>query len=349
MPAPEDARLTHVDYRRGMSTPAVHAPVLPARSGDMVADIVADVVAAIRKGTAVYCRARLHAPWGLSIPAGTTSVHVITAGTCWLVSGGCTPIQLTRGDVVLVPSGASHSIADHPDRPTRPLMDLTGVPLGEAPPRELVLDGDGPATGLLCGGYLLAPSPRHPLTAILPPILHVDAGQARGTGLAGAVDLLSAEVDRADPGAPAVVASLLDLLFVYVLRTWLAEQRQDCGGWVQALYDPTVGGALVLIHAEPGRPWSVASLARAVGVPRATFSRRFTALTGQAPMAYVTAWRMTTAARLLREQRVPLREVARRVGYDSEFAFARAFKRTVGHPPGRYRHAVDASSQPSAS
>ena len=189
---------------------------------------------------------------------------------------------------------------------------------------------------------------RHPLTAVLPPVLHVSAGQARSTGLAAAVDLLSAEVERADPGAPAVVASLVDLLFVYVLRAWLAEQRSAGGGWVQALYDPAVGGALALIHADPAHPWTVAALARAVDVPRATFSRRFTALTGQAPMSYVTAWRMTTAARLLRDHRTSLREAARQVGYDSEFAFARAFKRTVGHPPGRYRQAAAAATGPLA-
>jgi transcriptional regulator GlxA family with amidase domain len=124
---------------------------------------------------------------------------------------------------------------------------------------------------------------------------------------------------------------------VYLLRAWLTEQRNAGEGWARALYDPTVGGALALIHRDPARPWSVASLAHAVGVPRATFSRRFTALTGRSPIAYVTDWRMSVAARLLRQQRIPLREVARQVGYDSEFAFARAFKRAIGQPPGRYR------------
>jgi AraC-like DNA-binding protein len=318
----------------------VSAPPVPSRSGDVVADIVADVVAAIRRGTAVYCRARLHAPWGMAVPAfGCIQVHAVTAGACWLVPDGGEPIHLTRGDVVLVSPGVGHTLVDSPGRPARPLAELLGVPLGAAPPRDLVIDGDGPVTRLLCGGFVLAAGPRHPLTGTLPPVVHIDAGHARGTGLAAAIDLLSAEVESADPGAPAVVTSLVDLLFVYVLRAWLAEQRQVCGGWVRALYDPMVGRALTLIHAEPARPWSVASLARAAGAPRATFSRRFTALTGQSPMTYVTAWRMTVAARLLREDHAPLRDIARRVGYDSEFAFARAFKRTVGHAPGRYRAA----------
>lgn len=311
------------------------------RSGDVVADIVADVVAATRRGTALYSRNRFHAPWGVHITAGAlASVHVITAGACWLVPDDAEPVQLTRGDVALMPAGLGHSLVDTLGRPVRPMEELTGGPLGEVAPTEVVIDGDGPVTGFLCGGYVLGPGPRHPLTAMLPPILRIGAGDARGTGLAAAVDLLSAESERTDPGAPAVVTSLIDLLFVYMLRAWLAEQSRDGGGWVGALYDPAVGGALALVHADPAQPWSVAALARAVGVPRATFGRRFTTLTGQSPMAYVTAWRMTVAARLLMEGRAPLREVAQRVGYDSEFAFARAFKRVVGHAPGRYRTAV---------
>jgi AraC-like DNA-binding protein len=217
------------------------------------------------------------------------------------------------------------------------VKELIGGPLEEGMPTRLVIEGDGPVTRLLIGAFLLAPGPPHPLTTVLPPVMHIGAGQARDRGLAAAVELLSCEVQRTDPGAPAVIASLLDLLFVYILRAWLAEQHQAGGGWVRALYDPVVGGALALIHDDPARPWSVDLLARAVGAPRATFTRRFRTLTGQAPMTYVAAWRMSVAARLLREQRGSLREVARRVGYDSEFAFARAFKRTTGHAPGRYR------------
>lgn len=331
-----------------MNASALAVPDRRARSGDVVADIVADVVAATRRGTALYGRNRFHAPWGVHIPAGAlASVHVVTAGACWLVpDDGTEPVQLTRGDVALVPSGLGHALVDTPGRPVLSMTDLTGGPLGEAAPREVVIDGPGPVTGLLCGGYLLNAGPRHPLTDLLPPIVHIGAGQARGTGLDAAVDLLVAEAQRTDPGAPAVVTSLVDLLFVYMLRAWLAKQSQTCGGWVRALYDPAVGGALALIHADPAHPWSVARLANSVAVPRATFTRRFTTLTGQSPMAYVTAWRMTVAARLLREGGAPLREVARRVGYDSEFAFARAFKRLVGHAPGRYRATADVAPLP---
>lgn len=318
--------------------------LLAPAARDVAADIVADIVATTRRSTTIYSRNRFHAPWGIGVPADqVASVHVVTSGACWLVPDGGDPLHLTRGDVVLVPIGLGHQLVDAPGRPVTPLTELLGGPLGASPPTDLVIDGPGPATGLLCGGYLLEPGPRHPLTAVLPPVVHVAAPQARGSGLAAAVDLLSDEVERADPGAQAVIAPLVELLFVYVLRAWLAEQRRTATGWVSALYDPVVGGALALIHREPGRAWSVTSLARAVGTPRATFTRRFTALTGQAPMTYVTWWRMAVAARLLRAAGDPLREVARQVGYESEFAFARAFKRTVGTAPGRYRSAERAS------
>jgi AraC-like DNA-binding protein/quercetin dioxygenase-like cupin family protein len=316
-------------------------------TGDLVADIVADIVAATRQGSVVYSRGSFHAPWGIGVPAWQMATfHVVTAGACWLTREGHDPIRLTRGDVVLVPSGCAHALVDSPDTPVQPVTDLIGGPLDTTVPSKVVLDGPGPATGLLCGGYLLDAGPRHPLTAALPAVLHLDAHRARGTGLTAAVDLLSDEVDRTDPGAPAVIAGLVDLLFVYVLRAQVADAGRAAGeGWMRAFHDPVVGGALALVRRDPGHPWTVTGLARAVGAPRATFSRRFSALTGQAPMTYVTAWRMTVASRLLREGQQPLREIAHRVGYDSEFAFARAFKRIVGHPPGRYRTAAAHTDQ----
>jgi AraC-like DNA-binding protein len=307
-----------------MSTLVVPTPVV---------DVVADVVTAARAGSPTYGRTTGRAPWGLRFPGGlVANVHVVTAGACWLVPPGGEPVRLVAGDVALLPTGVPHDLVDEPGRRT---VDFTT--LGPTTGGDLALGGDGPVTTMLCGGYLLDRAVPHPLLAALPPVLHVPADRARGTGLAAAVELLAAEVDRSAPGAPTVVRSLVDLLVVYVLRTWLAAHRQCCGGWGAAVADPAVGTALALMHGDPGRGWSVPSLARAVGAPRATFSRRFTALTGQSPLAYLTAWRMAVAARLLRDGGEPLREVARQVGYESEFAFARAFKRVMGVAPGRYR------------
>jgi AraC-like DNA-binding protein len=305
---------------------------------DPVADIVADVVATTRRGSLMYSRNRFHAPWGAAFPAGNlASFHVITAGACWLTVDGGDPVQLTRGDVVLIPSGAPHELADTPQRPARPMPEIAGRTLDDgAPPSDVVIEGDGPATVWICGGYRLAAGVRHPLTSVLPDVVVITAAQARGTGLGAAVELIADEVDGTDPGAPAIMASLVDLLFVYLLRTWFAGHHDDAG-WGRALFDPTVGTALSLIHADPGRAWTLDTLARATQTPRATLTRRFAALTGQSPMAYLTAWRMCLAARRLRDSDATVRQIAKEIGYDSEFAFARAFKRATGSAPGHYR------------
>ena len=215
---------------------------------DVVADIVADVVATTRRGTLMYARNRFHAPWGASFPDGlVASLHVIAAGACWLTVDGHDPVQLTRGDVVLIPSGVGHRLSDVPDRPARPMTEIAGRTLEEGPPDVVVVEGDGPLTVWLCGGFRLAPDLQHPLTGMLPPVVVVTAAEARGTGLGAAVDLLSAEIAGTDPGAPAVMASLVDLLFVYILRAWLAEHHEE-SGWGKALFDPAVGAALALVH-----------------------------------------------------------------------------------------------------
>jgi AraC-like DNA-binding protein len=243
--------------------------------------------------------------------------------------------------VVLIPSGAAHELADTPGRPARPMPEIAGRMLDDgAPPSDILIEGDGPATVWICGGYRLAAGARHPLTSVLPDVVVITAAEARGTGLGAAVDLIAAEVDGTGPGAPAVMASLVDLLLVYLLRTWFAGHHDDA--WGRALSDPAVGTALSLIHADPGRAWTLDTLARAASTPRATLTRRFAALTGQSPMAYLTAWRMSLAARRLRDGDATVRQIAKEIGYDSEFAFARAFKRATGSAPGQYRKLAQA-------
>src|SRR5246500_3867441 len=243
---------------------------------DPVADIVADVIATTRRGSLMYARNRFHAPWGAAFPAGNlANFHVITTGACWLTVDGADPVQLTRGDVVLIPSGAAHELADTPGRPTRPMPEIAGRTLDDgAPPSDVVIEGDGPATAWICGGYRLARGVRHPLTSVLPDVVVITAAQARGTGLGAAVDLIAAEAGGADPGAPAVMASLVDLLLVYLLRTWFAEHHDDAH-WGRALFAPTGGTSLSLFHPDPGGAWPLDTLARAPRPPRATLTRRF--------------------------------------------------------------------------
>lgn len=161
----------------------------------------------------------------------------------------------------------------------------------------------------------------------------------RHPSLRSAIGLLGAELEQPGKGTDAIVPALLDSLLLYILRAWFDEQADHHAesGWAAALADPVVSAALHSIHDDPGQPWTVETLGARAGLSRAPFARRFTALVGRPPLAYLTWWRMTVAARLLHDPDLVLGRVAERVGYTSEFAFAKAFKREHGTSPGRYR------------
>jgi AraC-like DNA-binding protein len=192
---------------------------------------------------------------------------------------------------------------------------------------------------MLCGAYVLERSRPHPLLGELPEVIHLPARVGRHPELRGAIDLLGAELDRPRlPGADGVLPALLDLLLLYILRAWFAERRAaPAGGWAAALHDPAVAAALRAVHGDPAHGWTVERLAAEAGLSRAAFARRFARLTGLPPLTYLTWWRMTTAARLLRTSDAPVHAIARRVGYTSPYAFTHAFKREYGTPPATYR------------
>ncbi|WP_433180756.1 AraC family transcriptional regulator [Actinoallomurus sp. CA-150999] len=200
-------------------------------------------------------------------------------------------------------------------------------------------DGSGVRTEMLCGAYRLDHSRAHPLLTELPDVVHLPARVGRHPALRAAIDLLGHELGaRPRPGGDAALSGLLDLLLLYILRAYYEDQPDEVtAGWGAALRDPAVAGALRAVHEDPARPWTVESLAAQAGLSRAAFARRFTAMVGSPPLGYLTWWRMTIAARLLRDTDLPLRSVAERTGYTSEFAFARAFKREFTTAPGRYR------------
>ncbi|MDX6763381.1 AraC family transcriptional regulator [Streptomyces sp. F8] len=193
---------------------------------------------------------------------------------------------------------------------------------------------------LLCGAYQLDPSRAHPLLLSLPDLIHLPAHPGRRAELGLAVKLLAAELETPSLGTDAAAPALLDTLLLYILRIWFDERPLSGGhttGWAAALNDPPVTAALHAIHRDPAAPWTVAKLAAQAGLSRAPFAKRFARLVGQPPLAYLTWWRMTTAARLLKTTDAPLRSVSAQVGYTSEYAFAHAFKRAHGTPPGTYR------------
>ncbi|MEU2230506.1 AraC family transcriptional regulator [Streptomyces vietnamensis] len=307
-------------------------------------DVLSDVLAVTRTGRPRSAHVRWHAPWGqefASVP-GSAGFQVILQGSCWLLPPDAEPVRLGAGDVVFLPHGSGHTLADSPETlVTAPACGPDGhEPYDTYASDHVDRSGDGgPVTVVLCGAYRLDPSRTHPLLLTLPDLIHVPAHADRRPELRSAVALLAAELENPRLGTDALVPALLDTLLLYILRIWFDEQpaRGDTTGWAAALNDPPVTAALHAIHRDPAAPWTVATLAAEAGLSRAPFARRFALLIGQPPLGYLTWWRMTTAARLLRTSDAPLRSIAAQVGYTSEFAFAHAFKRTHGTPPGLYR------------
>ncbi|MFE3461551.1 AraC family transcriptional regulator [Nocardiopsis aegyptia] len=328
-------------------------------------DVLSDVITTVRTGRPVAARVEWYAPWGLRLPgSGGGSFQVVLQGSSWLFVEGEEPRRLAVGDVVLLPHGQGHTLADSPDTPVTDLHEAlrpveggagrgggrSGAPVAELvcgrgglrPFRTAALgdraDGGPPGCVTVGGSYHSPPARRHPLLTELPRVVHLPHRVGARAELAAAVDLLGGELDRPRQGSDAVIPSLLDMLLLFILRAYLEEQgpERTCG-WVGALRDPAVSAAVRAVHDDPAHPWSVAELGERAGLSRAAFSKRFTGMVGQSPLAYVTWWRLTTAAHLLREGELPLGAIAAKVGYRSQFAFANAFKREFGVAPGRYR------------
>jgi AraC-like DNA-binding protein len=304
-------------------------------------DILADILTAMRVGTPVAAHTEAHAPWGLRFAHITgAAFHVVLQGSCWLTAlpGGpeFEPVVLGPGDVVLLGRGATHAIVSAPGVPLAdfsPSRSSTSAPFG-----RMVVPGQGARSTIVCGAYRLHRHRRHPLLRDLPEVMHVSALPGQHRGLRAMVELLADELETQPPGATAVTPSLVDALLVYMLRAWLADTA-SADGWSAALTDPATARALAAIHAEPARPWTVEQLAVTAGLSRAAFARRFTNLVGEPPLTYLTRWRMTTAAQLLRQTDKTLDQLAAAIGYGSAFAFAKAFRREYATTPGNYRNA----------
>ncbi|CAL9565641.1 AraC family transcriptional regulator [Streptomyces sp. enrichment culture] len=302
-------------------------------------DVLSDAIAAIRTGRPHSGLRDKYAPWGLRFEAaGGAGFHVVLRGSAWLIPAQGEPVALGPGDVAFLAHGRGHAIASSLDAP---LEDVRLDGQGHWPEVPTPRRDAAPDTVMLCGAYLLDRSRAHPLLTELPEVVHLPARVGAYGALRTAVELLGAELADPQPGSDTIVANLLDTLLLYILRAWWQRDGQESPGhptgWAAALADPGIAAALRAMHEDPARSWTVGELGLRAGLSRAAFARRFTALVGQPPLTYLTWWRMTTAGRILREDDTPLRLVAQRAGYTSEFAFAKAFKRQFGVAPGQYR------------
>ncbi|WP_328312162.1 AraC family transcriptional regulator [Streptomyces sp. NBC_00442] len=299
-------------------------------------DLVSDAISAVRVGRPSSTRLRVGGPWCARLdPYEGAGFHVVLEGRCWMLTEGGTALALNTGDAVLLPHGSGHVIADRPADGER-LARAVDFAQWSREAAANSPDGTGD-TELLCGKYRLDRRHTHPLMADLPDVVHIPGHDGHHHELRAAIDLLGREVGSARPGAAIALPSLLDLLLVYLVRAWMADSTTS--RWPAALHDPAVAAALHALHEDPAAAWNNDVLAAHAGVSRATLARRFTALVGRAPMAYLTWWRLTRAAALLRTTPDALDAIAARVGYSTPYALSHAFSRQYGTTPGRYRAA----------
>jgi AraC-like DNA-binding protein len=260
--------------------------------------------------------------------------HVVTDGRVWLEAGDAEPTLLQPGDLGLVPHGEGHVLRSEPGVPVPDVLDLEREEISDR--YEILRHGGGGApTMLICGAVRFDHPAARNLVEILPPLLHVEASSSPQLDwMQSTLRLMAVEARELRPGGEAVITRLGDILVVQAIRSWLETDAAARTGWLGALQDRQIGRALALIHREPSRAWTVASLADELAMSRSAFAARFTELVDEPVMQYVTRWRMQVAVNSLKEEGATVAELANRLGYRSEAAFARAFKRVVGVPPG---------------
>ncbi len=307
-----------------------------------IADPLAEALHFLRMDGVFYCRSELSAPWGLGLPPMPDCLffHVVTTGRCWLVDSAGEQRWLRSGDLAVLPHGAGHRLLDDLDTPARSIFDLPHDYISHqyAILRE---GGGGEPVQLICGAVRFGHPAARSLVEMLPEIIHVDAtaGASEWQWLPALLGLMATETRETRPGGEAVVTRLSDILVIQAIRSWIDHDPAARTGWLGALKDPRIGHAIAAIHREPDRDWTVASLAAEVAMSRSAFAARFTDLVGEPAMGYVTRWRMYLAADLLGTDRLTVAQVATRLGYSSEAAFSRAFKRHTGTNPGEVRRA----------
>jgi AraC-like DNA-binding protein len=304
-------------------------------------DPLGEALHSMRMSSSFYSRCEFTAPWGLELPAFRDYLmfHIVTSGRCWLEVEGAEPCLLQPGDLALVPHGEGHRLASEPGAPAAKLFDLPHQLLSER--YEIIRqDGGGALTTLLCGVIRFdQPAARH-LVGILPRLIRVEAWSSpEQEWIQSTLRFMVAEARALRPGGETIVTRLADILVIQAIRAWIAQAPAAQTGWLGALRDRQVGRAVAALHREPARPWTVATLASEAAMSRSAFAARFTDLVGETPMHYVARWRMHVAHTWLQEDGAALGELAFHLGYRSEAAFSRAFKRFVGVPPGAVRRA----------
>ncbi|WP_158305906.1 AraC family transcriptional regulator [Anaeromyxobacter sp. Fw109-5] len=298
------------------------------------ADLLSEVLQDLRLAQASYGRSELTAPFGIEIPFKEgVRFHFVVEGGCWILSAAREPIRLDAGDVVLLPHGTAHVMADRPGRRPLPLAEVAPHLIGNASYR-IAHGGGGPRSLIVCCTIAFDGPTANPLLEMLPPVLLVRRAETRDPMLSQLLEMMAGEVMERRIGSVTIMARLADIVMTSIIRSWIEGQGDsNVSGWLAGVRDPQIGLALARIHRNPGHPWTVETLAAAAGMSRSSFAQRFVQLLNVSPARYLLQWRMRLAATWLRSGSMTVAEAAAQVGYDSDAGFSRAFKRAMGLPP----------------
>jgi AraC-like DNA-binding protein len=297
----------------------------------------------------VFLEAEFSAPWCISgkistddckpyltAPRHVIATHFVAAGSMQLRAESSDTIEVCAGEFVLLPHNHSHVFGSDLSVAMKLASEVIQPPQGGGISR-INYGGGGARTQLLCG-YLGSDTPFSPLLSALPPVLKLDVrATPSGAWIESSFRFAASEIAAGRLGSTTVIAKLSELLFVEAVGQFVAKLPEERRGWLAGVRDPQIGRALALLHARPTEPWTAEALAVEVGMSRSVFAERFTSLIGQPPMQYLTAWRMHVAAGRLREGRGSVAQIGFAIGYESESAFSRAFKRQFGASPAIWR------------
>jgi AraC-like DNA-binding protein len=304
-------------------------------------DPLDDAFSVMRVRESLYARVDAGAPWAIRFREGKAArFGLVIAGTCRLtVEAPSQSIQLAAGDCYVILDGSTYTLGDDPR--SLPLNCFDVMP--KLVDGAVRIGGDGAAATVVTGWFVYDELGARPLTALLPRVLHTRVDGYRTEILKATLDLLAKETERPGVGSGVVISGLADILFVQAIRSHLNDAGEDDVGWLAALSDRRIGTAMRALHGSPADAWTVEKLAAAANMSRSAFAARFKAKLGEAPLEYLTRWRMFRAGVLLRHTERSLAEIANEVGYESDAALSKAFHRVIGMAPGAFRKNADAS------
>ena len=304
-------------------------------------DAMSDILRMIRLTGVVYFRSDFTQPWGMNIDkSNVAQFHLVARGRCCLyIEDADEMMELMAGDAVVFPHGGAHWLADEPDRKMIPGSEVVASIKEKSP---VFQDGDDVCTTLVCGHFEFERDIEHPFIEALPKFIHVsDTEQRQFSWLENATKVILQETDSGNPGAEVVAERLAEVLFIQLIRSYMISREEE-EGFLAALNDRDISNALKIMHSMPEESWTLDSISKKIGMSRSSFAERFKKFVGITPIDYLTRWRMQRARDLLVNSELSLGAISKRVGYTSEPAFNRAFKKQFKETPGYMRRSMSA-------